>query len=88
MIPKSLHTVTVLVAVAQHLASRDSYFANPQHAAAAIDCAAAILGYAGANDVHGLRAAAIRKLEKASAPAPRAARPMPGAAVMDAGREF
>jgi hypothetical protein len=67
MIPKSLHTVSVLVNVAQHHMAivRHQYPQGNCTPAAAIDAAAAILGYADTADVYALKAAAVRKLEKA-----------------------
>lgn len=63
MIPKSLHTVSVLVAVATELKKH----AHSQFTAAdLVDAAAVTLGYAEAADVYGLKAAAVRKLEKSA----------------------
>lgn len=65
---KSLHTVSVLVAVAQALKASAAAFAPVPaaggSAAAWVESAAEVLGYAGAEDPYGLKAAAVRKLEK------------------------
>ena len=62
MLPKSLHTVSVLVSVARgyYVLGRDRGWS----AAIAVDEALHVLGYADAPDPHGLRAVAVRKLEK------------------------
>jgi hypothetical protein len=60
MIPKSLHTVTVLVAVAQQIACYESFYDNK----ILIERAANILGYQGVADVHELKAQAVKKLNK------------------------
>lgn len=58
-LPKSLHTVTVLVAVATELRTDD------MTARAAIERALAVLGYNNASDTYGLAAKAVRQLERA-----------------------
>lgn len=65
MIPKSLHTVSVLVAVARLFQDLASHQGSPMAATYAVESAAATLGYADAPDVYALKAAAVRKLEKA-----------------------
>jgi hypothetical protein len=62
MIPKSLHTVSVLLAVAKLLRSHLTGLTSCDY----VDIAASSLGYADADDVYGLKAAAVRKLERAS----------------------
>lgn len=72
-VPKSLHTVTVLVAIAKTTGHyldwyRDSYngyapFAREQ-LANSVDCAMKILSLAECPDTYGLREQAIRKLSK------------------------
>lgn len=64
MIPKSLHTVTVLVAVARFYMELAAHAGKPMTADYAVESAAARLGYADAPDTYGLCAAAVRKLEK------------------------
>lgn len=62
MIPKSLHTVSVLVAVA----TRTMALHHNMSAASAVDYAAEMLGYGRhVDDDYALKAAAVRKLEKA-----------------------
>lgn len=60
-IPKSLHTVTVLVRVATHL--RDHHVSNADAVAAALD----LLGYTDTNqpDTHGVVAAALKIMDAA-----------------------
>lgn len=65
MIPKSLHTVSVLVAVAKRETDVARIMAQSIDAAAAVERAAYILGYSTESDVYQLKAAAVRKLEKA-----------------------
>lgn len=62
-IPKSLHTVSALVAVAQHLLATNRHPLTPD---AALSGAAEILGYPAGNrtDPHGLYFIAQRKLAK------------------------
>ena len=60
MIPKSLHTVTVLVTLAKLLKAQHSY---PNWKAVAE--AAIVLGYALDQDTYGLMDAAEKKLNKA-----------------------
>ena len=67
-IPKSLHTVTALVNVARALRNQDRFNGRSDNLPAAyIAAAAQILGYVGAEDPHGLRDAAQRQFERASA---------------------
>lgn len=61
MIPKSLHTVTVIVAVARELAALGS---RPQYGDHVAD-AVAVLGYADAHDAYGLADKARKALAKA-----------------------
>lgn len=56
-LPKSLHTVTVLVAVARELP-----YSEPRESVAR---ALAVLGYNNASDTYGLAAKAVRQLERA-----------------------
>lgn len=60
MIPKSLHTVTVLVALTKHLHSAKPDFPIETCLFKALD----ILGYINAPDIHGLVAQAMKKLTK------------------------
>lgn len=60
MIPKSLHTVRVLVVIAQTAMSVSS-----KTAAEAVDFAANRLGYADTADVYGLKAKAVAQIAKA-----------------------
>lgn len=61
MIPKSLHTVTVLVNVSLILA--DVYGQSVSNTEL-VDLAAAHLGYADAPDVYSLKDQAVKKLDK------------------------
>lgn len=61
MIPKSLHTVTVIVAIARELAALGS---RPQHGDHVAD-AVAVLGYVDAPDAYGLADKARKALAKA-----------------------
>lgn len=61
MIPKSLHTVTVLVNVSNILA--DVYGPTVSNAEL-VDLAAAHLGYGDAADVYSLKGQAVKKLDK------------------------
>lgn len=58
-IPKSLHTVTVLVAIA-----RNHMLVHGTSASTAVMCACVMLDLHDAPDVYGLRDQAIRKLSK------------------------
>jgi hypothetical protein len=62
MIPKSLHTVTVLVQLTKHLhATRSDYYLTIEHCLfKALD----VLGYIDSPDVHGLTLQALKKLRK------------------------
>jgi hypothetical protein len=61
-IPKSLHTVTVLVMLARRLMQSSQ---QPRSADAAVDMALSILGYdADTVDTYGLKAQAVAKLGK------------------------
>lgn len=62
MIPKSLHTVSVLVAVAKLMQSHLTGLTACDY----VDLAANSLGYADESDTYALKAAAVRKLERAS----------------------
>jgi hypothetical protein len=63
MIPKSLHTVSVLVNVARELilVRKDAGLPVP-NSTQAVDAAAVILGYGDAADDYGLKAKAVRVL--------------------------
>jgi hypothetical protein len=62
MIPKSLHTVTVLVQLSRHLyVKRHDDTITIQHC---LFKALEILGYIGTSDEHGLTLAALKKLNK------------------------
>ena len=63
VIPKSLHTVSVLVAVAGNIAVTDS---QCQSLSQAVDKALMLLGYAAMPDTYGLAAQALKKLTKAA----------------------
>lgn len=69
-IPKSLHTVTVLVAIAREQLARTSrlaVYAPPFEKLVyedCVDCALAILGLHNMPDTYGLREQAIRKLSR------------------------
>lgn len=69
-IPKSLHTVTVLVAIAREQLVRTSshpLYASPYEKLVyedCVDCALATLGLHNMPDTYGLREQAIRKLSK------------------------
>jgi hypothetical protein len=63
---KSLHTVTVLVRVAQHLQNSEPAPARPNNETA-VDEALDLLGYGKSPDTYGLAAAAVRQLDAASA---------------------
>lgn len=65
-IPKSLHTVTVLVAIARDQATRDAIWEDMM-AEELVDNALLLLGLADSPDVYGLRDQAIRKLSKGGA---------------------
>lgn len=60
MIPKSLHTVTVLVQLTRHLQSMQPSCSIETCLFKAID----ILGYMDATDIHGLTLQALKKLRK------------------------
>ena len=62
MIPKSLHTVTVIVQLTRHLyATRSDFALTINHCLfKALD----ILGYCGTSDEHGLTLQALKKLSK------------------------
>ena len=62
VIPKSLHTVTVLVQLTRHLyATRSDFALTINHCLfKALD----VLGYTDAPDVHGLTLQALKKLSK------------------------
>ena len=64
-IAKSLHTVSVLVNVAKHLQDTVPGYGTDPHfaAAAAVDGALRVLGYADASDPYGLAAKAVAVLE-------------------------
>lgn len=65
MIPKSLHTVTVLVQVTRHLYdTREQWTDNDLSIDQCLLRAIDILGYTGADDVHGLTLQALKKLSK------------------------
>jgi hypothetical protein len=65
MIPKSLHTVSALVAVARAEIRHAQCSGHQMPPRMAMQCALSILGYPpGTPDVHGLAAVALRKLEK------------------------
>lgn len=59
-IPKSLHTVTVLVAIAREI----SILRHPYSVEESVASAVCILGLEDAPDVYGLREQAIRKLSR------------------------
>ena len=63
---KSLHTVSVLVNLARHLNDAYSYQNVPKHQVyeACIDHACRILELEGKPDVYGLKAAALKQLNK------------------------
>lgn len=63
-IPKSLHTVSVLVAVAGNIASTDP---QCQSLSQAVDKALMLLGYAAMPDTYGLAQQALKKLSRAAA---------------------
>jgi hypothetical protein len=68
MIPKSLHTVTVLVNVAREILLRGDYGnTSPLRCMLAVDKARRILGYADTPDVYSLAARAVVILEKEAA---------------------
>ena len=58
-LPKSLHTVTAIVRVAETMMEVDNHTSSRR----AIESALSILGYAGAPDPHGLAAKALKALE-------------------------
>jgi len=60
MIPKSLHTVTVIVQLTKHLHAAKPQFPVETSLFKALD----ILGYIDAPDVHGLTLQALKKLSK------------------------
>jgi hypothetical protein len=78
---KSLHTVSVIVAIAR-------LYPPSIGAAPAVARALRVLGYENAADPYGLADRAIMLLAKESAPEQRAARPMSGAALLDSGRDY
>jgi hypothetical protein len=60
MIPKSLHTVTAIVAVAQRIGTYESFYSNT----ALIQLAVDVLGYNEAMDIYDLKGQALKKLNK------------------------
>jgi hypothetical protein len=61
---KSLHTVSVLVAIARHYQDLARYEGGDMSAAYAVESAVGLLGYNGASDPYGLAARAVAQLSK------------------------
>ena len=80
---KSLHTVTVLHRVASHLVN----IGETSDLRRAIDMAATLLGYTGADDPYALCHAALLQLEKGIADTQHVARLMPTEAQLRAEHE-
>ena len=65
VIPKSLHTVTILVQLTRHLyETREQWTDNALSFDQCLLRAIDILGYTGAADIHGLTLQALKKLHK------------------------